>query len=284
MSLTLGAAIASCDEGDLLSDCLPSVSGFDEVVVFDLESTDETVAIARAHGADVVSLGRPPYVELIRSEQLARMTTDWVLFVDPDERVPRGWLDVTRRLVTEAPPDVSAFWIGYREIAFGTPLMHTRLGAAKIALVRRAHAAGRDTRVVLPHEPLDLTGRVATVPAELPLIEHVGYRTVSGSIGKLARYAVNGGVGAATSDEVGPLTGIKLLWGGVVMSGAYKDGVPGIAVASMSALGDYLGLLERWERGGRPPAPLNRGRMLALGAARVAHQVQWRLRRALRRR
>ena len=279
----IGIAVASCDEGDLLRDSLASVVGFDEVIVFDLECSDDTVDVAERLGATVVSYARPPYIERIRSQQLARASTEWILFLDPDERVPDGWLEAARGLVAAASDEVSAFWIGYREIAFGTPLAHTRQGAAKIALVRAAHAAGRNPERVMPHEPLLLSGRVAAVPAVLPLIDHVGYRSVSASIDKLARYATHAGVGSAAPEGVGPLTGIKMLWGGVVMSGAYKDGAAGVAVASMSAIGDYLGLLERWDRAGRPPSPVGARQRLLLTLSRLAHRGQWRLRRGLRR-
>ena len=280
--VSLGVLVASCDEGDLLDECLASVSAFDEVVVFDLDSTDDTVAVASHHGARVVPLPRPQYIERIRSEQLAQATSDWILLLDPDERVPDGWLDAARVLVHNAPSHVSAFWIGYREIAFGVHLEHTRVGAAKIALVRADQAQGRDSETVLPHEALHLAGTVGALPTGLPLIQHVGYRSVSASITKLARYAMHGGVSSAPDGAIGPLTCIKTLWRGVVMSGAYKDGTAGIAVASMSAIGDYLGLLERWDQNGQPPAEPSTRQRLLLGLARKGHRAQWRIRRQIR--
>ena len=279
---TIGVVVASCDEGDLLDECLASVSAFDEVIVFDLDSADDTIDVAERHGARVVRLPRPPYIERIRTDQLAQATADWILMLDPDERVPDGWLDVARVLVENAPTEVSAFWIGYREIAFGVPLQHTRVGAAKIALIKAERARGLAPDVVLPHEPVHLTGVVAPVPAGIPLIDHLGYRSVSASIAKLARYATHGGVSSAPDGGIGPLTGIKMLWGGVVMSGAYKDGAAGITVASMSAIGDYLGLLERWDRNGQKPIVLNSRQRSMLGLARRAHQAQWRIRRDIR--
>jgi hypothetical protein len=69
-----------------------------------------------------------------------------------------------------------------------------------------------------------------------------------------------------------------------VMSGAYRDGSPGVAVASLSAIGDYLGMLERWDREGRPSSTRLRGReRLMVGMGRLAYRAQWRARRLARR-
>jgi hypothetical protein len=279
--VTIGAAIASRSEGALLRRCLSAAEGFDEIVLIDLESEDDSASIAAARGARVFAHKAVPYIELIRREQLALATTDWVLFLDPDEVLPSGWLDNARTMIAEAPEDVDGFFLNYRDIGFGRPLKHTRKGAAKLSLVRRTRARAPAGDKMRPHDALEVIGTARAAAEVLEAVDHYSYRAVAESIDKLSRYAKAGGVGVET--ESGPpsaLTAIKMLWGSVIMSRSWRDGAPGVAVASMSAIGDYLGLLQRWDEAGRPDIAPTRSRTIALEAARLAHRAQWRLRQA----
>lgn len=279
---SIGAAIASRAEGPLLAACLTAARGLDEIVVFDLDSSDDTASIAASHGARVVPHPAVPYVELIRARQLEEASTKWVLFLDPDEVMPPGWVNDARAALARVPDDVAGFWIEYRDIAFGRPLEYTRQGASKIALVRRSSAHARPVDEVRPHDVLLLDGQVKRLTGTLRPIDHYGYRTVRESIEKLARYATNGGVGVEVTDNsVRPLTCIKMMWGSVVMTKAWRDGAAGVAVASMSAIGDYLGLLQRWDEAGRPDPATGWRQRAILGTGRTLHAAQWHGRRAL---
>lgn len=279
---TITACVASCDEADLLAECLSSLLELDEVIVFDLQSSDSTRALAEAQHVRVVSLPRPAFIELIRQEQLDASASEWVLFVDPDERLPNGWVEATRRVLESMAPSESGLWLAYREVAFGRPLQVTRFGAAKIALVRRDAARGLPKERAKPHAPLLIEGQVLQVNASIPLISHVGFTSVSSAISKLSRYAENDGIGAVAAEGFGPLTCIKMLWGSVVMTGAYRDGSAGVAVASLSAIGDYLGLLQRWDRQGRPKQRDSKVETALITVARTGHRAQWSLRRKVR--
>src|SRR5690606_35891959 len=66
-----------------------------EIVVVDMESGDDTVAIARAHGARVLTHPRADCVEAARAFAVAAAREPWVLVLDADELVP---LALSRRL------------------------------------------------------------------------------------------------------------------------------------------------------------------------------------------
>ncbi len=82
----LSAVIITCDAAAVLADCLASLDFVDEIVVVDSGSRDETVAMARAAGARVVTqswLGYGPQ----KQYAVTQATHDWVFCLDADERV-----------------------------------------------------------------------------------------------------------------------------------------------------------------------------------------------------
>jgi len=85
--LPISAIVASCNEADLLEGCLTSLSFCSEIIVYDLESTDHTCEIAKAHGARVITHKLVPIVEEIRKESVAVAKFDWMFFLDPDEKL-----------------------------------------------------------------------------------------------------------------------------------------------------------------------------------------------------
>src|SRR6185369_15137649 len=79
------------DETARLAACLESVSGtVDEIVIVDTGSTDDTVELARARGARVVSWAWRDDFAAARNESLRHARGDWVLVLDADERLALG--------------------------------------------------------------------------------------------------------------------------------------------------------------------------------------------------
>lgn len=72
-----------------LDEVLESVADFDEVLVCDMESTDDTVAIAERHGCRVVTFPKEHHVsaEPARTFAIQSAKSKWVLVVDADELV-----------------------------------------------------------------------------------------------------------------------------------------------------------------------------------------------------
>ena len=68
---------------------LDAVKNFDEIVVCDMESTDDTIDIAREHGCKIVTFPKANHksAEPARTFAIQSATSDWVLVVDADEVV-----------------------------------------------------------------------------------------------------------------------------------------------------------------------------------------------------
>ena len=83
---TISAVILAKNEEEMIKDCLHSVSFCDEIIVIDSGSDDKTVAIARENKAKIV-VDRSDNFAQKRNLGLKHVTSDWVLYIDADERI-----------------------------------------------------------------------------------------------------------------------------------------------------------------------------------------------------
>jgi len=86
------------NEADKLAACLESVRWADEVLVMDLSSEDDSAIVAQRYGARVLRRDPFPIVEPLRNEIAAAAAHDWVLALDPDERVTPGLAQALKEL------------------------------------------------------------------------------------------------------------------------------------------------------------------------------------------
>ena len=81
----LTAIILTLNEANHIEACIHSLSWADDVLVFDSFSSDDTVALAEGAGGRVLQSRFQNYAQQ-RNAALQAMQTDWVFFVDADER------------------------------------------------------------------------------------------------------------------------------------------------------------------------------------------------------
>jgi len=97
------------DEADCLGDCLEAIRGIaDEIVIGDTGSTDDTAAIARAHGARVLPIPWCDDFAAARNAVLAHATGDWLLHLDADEVVDPENAARIRALIDQNPANIDA--------------------------------------------------------------------------------------------------------------------------------------------------------------------------------
>ena len=117
----MSAVVLTRNEEVHLPDCLASLQWCDEVLVLDSFSTDRTVEIARLCGAAVV---QRPFVNFgdQRNAALDLIQSEWVFFVDADERV-------SAELAAEVGaairlPEYDGWWVPTKSSFFGKWLSH----------------------------------------------------------------------------------------------------------------------------------------------------------------
>ncbi|MBA3886299.1 MAG: glycosyltransferase family 2 protein [Acidobacteria bacterium] len=84
--MKLTVTVITRNEASHIGAALDSVAWADERLVIDSHSTDDTVAIARAHGAQVEQRDWPGYSDQ-KNYAADSASHDWILSIDADERV-----------------------------------------------------------------------------------------------------------------------------------------------------------------------------------------------------
>jgi hypothetical protein len=88
MVLTVSAAMIVRDEEKFLGGCLETVAGrVDEIVIVDTGSSDRSRAIGEAFGARIIDAPWTGDFSAARNTALDAVSSDWVLYIDADERL-----------------------------------------------------------------------------------------------------------------------------------------------------------------------------------------------------
>jgi glycosyltransferase involved in cell wall biosynthesis len=154
----ISVLILTRNEQNDLPGCLASVSWSDDIHVFDSGSSDATLEIAKAAGAQIHTRPFDDYA----THRNAALTTisfkhPWVFLPDADERPTPELSREMQQLALAAPPDIAAFRVRRRDYLFGTWLKHAQISPFYIRLVRpeRSHY----TRAI--NEVLEVGGTIA---------------------------------------------------------------------------------------------------------------------------
>jgi glycosyltransferase involved in cell wall biosynthesis len=153
----ISVLILTKNEQHDLPAALASVAWSDDIHVFDSHSTDATVEIARAAGAQVHSRVFDDYATHRNAALALRFKHPWVFLLDADERPTPELSAEMQRVVREAPANTAGFRLRRRDFLFGTWLKHAQISPYYIRLVRPERA--KYTRAI--NEVLEVDGPIA---------------------------------------------------------------------------------------------------------------------------
>ena len=168
-----------------LDDVLSAVSGFAEIVIVDSGSTDETLAIAKRHGAHVV---HQEFLGYGQQKQVALdlCTQPWVLNLDGDEVIDAELRDAIIELVQRDDPNVMGGQVRFRDWFIGVPASkHTR-AISRVRLWRRGRGRFLSEQIVPESVQLDTGGRIEHLPG---WVEHYGVESVALRVQKINHYS-----------------------------------------------------------------------------------------------
>lgn len=226
----LTVLILAHNEEHHLPDCLASVAWAENVIVFDSMSTDRTAEIAWAAGATVVQREFDNYAGQ-RNAALAVARTEWVLFVDADERVLPA-LAAEIRGVLGHPQ--AGWWIPRHNYLFGKLTLHAGwYPDYQLRLLRRARA--RYERPV--HEIVVLEGEAGYLKHPL---EHLNYASVPEFVAKQKYYATYAAErlaadGARAKPQNFILQPLRQFWWRFITLHGWRDGGHGLRLSWLMA-------------------------------------------------
>lgn len=184
--MAIAVIVNTHNEAEKLEDCLQSIRQLaDEIVVVDMESTDESVTVARKFGAQVYQEKLVPYVELIRNESVRKAKSDWILVLDPDERIPSKLVEELKKIAEENKFD--AVKISRKNIIFGKWIRHTNWWPDyHVRFFKKGKVSWSDKIHLYPR----VERRALDLPAKEELaIEHLNYDSVSQFLERQNRYS-----------------------------------------------------------------------------------------------
>lgn len=99
----------------LLESAQDQTESFDEILVYDDCSTDQTAEIARSYGVTVISGDTNQGCTVARKRLAEHATTDWVHFHDADDKLLPNFVEQAQEWMTKnEPPEVVLFGYEYR--------------------------------------------------------------------------------------------------------------------------------------------------------------------------
>ena len=245
----LSALICAHNEEQRLHACLSALSFCDEIVVVADRCGDGTEAVARQHGAKVVS-GIFPIEGPRKHAGIARCTGDWILELDADEGVTPEFAREVRETIARAG---SADWyqvpidnyVGDQLVRHGWGGSFGTSSAAR--LFRRGVKSWKAERV---HPGATLTGTFGGRLNE-PL-RHMVDEDIADMFARLSRYTALRGQDLADSGKVKSLAddcfrGVRRFFKCYVSRKGYKEGDLGFLISLMAGLYPILSNLRARE-------------------------------------
>jgi hypothetical protein len=252
------ACVVCRNEADRLEACLASLAWTAEIIVLDLASSDDSVAVARRAGARVINHDPVPIVERVRNEVAAEAQSDWILVVDPDERVTPG----LAKALQDAAADegIDAVVVPRMNCDFGFEPTHwTQRYEPQLRMYRQSAVSWPTRPNRLPTVPPDRTLRL---PGRDELVlRHERSRTIAEVLERSVRYAPIQAQAMLAEGQRFTAAGMCRSLGREVRSKlidgeAWRDGVPGLMRAGVLVGFKFYVWAELWRISdvGRDPA------------------------------
>ena len=170
-----------------LSQVLDAVKDFDEVVVCDMESTDNTIGIAKEHGCRIVTFpkGNITIVEPARNFAIQQAKHEWVLVVDADEVITPELREYLYSSI-EHPDCPTGMFISRHNMYLGEYGYSRLTKDYQLRFMKRDKVDWPHTIHAVPR----IDGPVGKVPVKFK-IKHLADETIKQQISKADTYSDN---------------------------------------------------------------------------------------------
>lgn len=237
----LSVAIIAMNEAHRIERCLRSAAFADEIVLVDSGSSDDTVAIARAHGARVIETADWPGFGPQKNRALAACRGRWVLSLDADEEVTAALRAAILAAIEPSPAQgrINGYWVRRSSSWCGRTVRFGDWRNDRVLRLFRREAARFSDDLV--HERVECAPPLATLDG---VLLHDSVDSKADAVEKMHRYArlgadklrARGRGGLAAAWLHGAWTFVR----GYLLRLGFLDGRAGLAIAVLNARGTWL--------------------------------------------
>jgi (heptosyl)LPS beta-1,4-glucosyltransferase len=248
----ISAVINTRNEAENLKKCLKSLSKFaDEIIVVDMQSTDDSAKIAKQYNAKVFSYRWLKHVEPARNYGLQKATGQWIILLDPDEylnlTLKKELLKITQR------SDIDWVKMPRKNIIFNKWIRHSRCWPDYLIRFFRKNKVNWKNEI---HSQPQTTGNGLTIlDSEKLAIRHLNYATITSYLNQASRYShiqadelKSQGYKLKTTDLI--LKPIQEFNSRFYFAEGYKDGWHGLIFCLLQSFSISLIYIRLWEKYG----------------------------------
>lgn len=210
----LSVVLATRNEEANIGRCLASVNKIaDEIIIFDENSEDETVKIAKNYGAKVFSVSHQDNFHITKQKAIDKASGEWILQLDADEVVTKDLAEEILKIIKSTNEEIRsrkidslllrhqavveardgkigkptsetvAFFIPRLNMFLGKPLIHGGVYPDGVIRLIKNGSARLPAKSV--HEQMEIDGEVSWLNSPL---EHYDSPTISRYLSRLNRY------------------------------------------------------------------------------------------------
>ena len=247
---TISVAMIVKNEAQDLAQCLETVQGWtDEIVILDSGSTDDTKRIALNYGAKFYE--NADWLGFGKQRQLAQqyVTSDYVLWLDADERVTPELRESIKQAVQLDSPH-TVYELPRVSEVFGREIRHSGWYPDYVVRLYRTDYANYNDSLVHEKVEFPANARIEKLKGDL---QHFTYKSIHHYLVKSANYA------KAWADQRQAKGKKATLWQGVshaigcfvkmyLLKAGFLDGKQGFLLAVLSAHSTLVKYADLWER------------------------------------
>ncbi len=243
---SITAVIIAKNEAEMIAACIGTLSWCDEIILLNDTSTDQTAEIAEGLGATVITFSSPSFAQL-RNAALQHVKTQWVIYIDADERVtPELATEINQHIMNA---DHHVYSMSRKNLFLGRYLTHGGWGDDIVTRIFELEYLEKWSGDI--HESPHYTGNPGML---LHGLLHFSHRDIASGLQKSASWTqieaellYKAGIPEVTLFTLIRKGSMEFIRRAILLQG-YKDGSAGLVEAVIQAINRVLVYAQVWEK------------------------------------
>lgn len=190
MNKKLSLVVVTYNDGAHLEECLNALSFCDDKIIVDLGSKDDSLEIARKHGAKILHQKRVDIPGEVKGYASSVASNDWIVLADPDLIFPKG-IEMAIKKEIQSSKNIGIIGCQYVNYFLGEKIEYGRWGGKHFypAIINRKNVVFKS----LVHQEIQLKDGYEKINLPAFEIKHYWVDSISQFYEKHTRYLKNEG-------------------------------------------------------------------------------------------